>query len=443
MNHLYLSQLIFNRPLLISEAKLNTILGVLGPRFEGRVLPRIESDQAVTIGRTEEPTPDESVAMIPILGSLVNRAFGIDALSGLQSYHEIRDQLRMAVNDDSVKGIILDIDSPGGEVSGAFGLAQAIREASQVKPVMALIDENGFSAAYALASAATRVVVPRTGAVGSIGVLAVHMDQSEKDKQDGLKFTFVKAGKHKDDLNPHEPLASDARERLQAEVNRIYDIFVNTVAEYRGLSVEHIRSTEAGIFFGEEAKDIGLVDAIQSRDESLGMFIEEVAKRTPRVEGHTFIETEKGEISMSNSHVVKPNQINNDATNSMTAGQGSNPPATQPDKTKVEIPTPVKPEAQAGQTLPNATDQVSASYVAEVMQLCEHEGKLHLASQFIQKKIGVEQVRTSLIDARAEEDQATEIVSQPPVEASVSSSAKMEPIDDVYDRFKAQMFGQG
>ena len=119
-------------------------------------------------------------------GTLVKRTAGLDAASGLTSYAEIGAMLESALADPQVAGILLDIDSPGGEASGSFELARRVREAAAVKPIWALANDSAFSAAYAIASAADRVIISETGGVGSIGVIALHIDQSVKDANDGL-----------------------------------------------------------------------------------------------------------------------------------------------------------------------------------------------------------------------------------------------------------------
>ena len=176
------------------------------------------------------------VAVIPIHGTLVRRTVGLEAESGLTSYTQLAAQLDAALANPEVAAILLDIDSPGGESGGVFDLADRIRAATQVKPVWAVANDMAFSAAYALASAASKVFVSRTGGVGSIGVIAMHVDQSEKDAQDGVRYTAVFAGDRKNDLTPHAPISNEAHAFLQAEVNRIYSIFVETVARNRGLA---------------------------------------------------------------------------------------------------------------------------------------------------------------------------------------------------------------
>ena len=97
----------------------------------------------------------------------------------------------------------------------------------------------------------------------------MHVDQSEKDAQDGVHYTTVFAGERKNDLNPHEPISSEAHAFLKAEVNRIYGLFVETVARHRGIEPSAVRDTEAGLFFGQAAVAMGLADAVGTFDDAL------------------------------------------------------------------------------------------------------------------------------------------------------------------------------
>ena len=266
----HLAARLFGVPLAIHRPKLDVILAVLGPRVAYR---QNTADLAAAPGFTP-PTRAASasspgVAVIPIHGTLVRRTVGLEAESGLTSYATLTQLLDAALGNPAVSAILLDIDSPGGESGGVFDLADRIRAASQIKPVWAVANDMAFSAAYALASAASRVFVSRTGGVGSIGVIAMHVDQSEKDSQDGLHYTAVFAGDRKNDLNPHEPMSGEAHAFLKAEVNRIYGLFVETVASHRGLEPSAVRDTEAGLFFGQAAVAMGLADAVGSFDDAL------------------------------------------------------------------------------------------------------------------------------------------------------------------------------
>ena len=130
--------------------------------------------------------------MVSVIGTLVSRSGYLDATSGLLSYGDIGDAIATAMDDPSVRGVILDVDSPGGEVGGLFDLVDrigAIKSASG-KPLWAVANESALSAAYAIASAADRLYVTRTGEVGSIGVVAVHVDESGADAKAGLSWSF-------------------------------------------------------------------------------------------------------------------------------------------------------------------------------------------------------------------------------------------------------------
>jgi signal peptide peptidase SppA len=264
----HLASKIFGTPLLIHRAKLDVILAVLGERMNIQA-PDVEL--ALPAPRAA-PAGAPGVAVIPVYGTLVKRTLGLDAASGLTSYGELAALLDAALADPRVAGILLDIDSPGGEVSGNFELARKVRQAADIKPVWAVADDSAFSAAYAIASAANRVVVTETGGVGSIGVIALHVDQSAKDANDGYRYTAITAGAHKNDFSPHEPLTDAAKAELQAEVDRLYNLFVDHVAAMRGLPAEAVRATEAALYFGPNAVAAGLADAVGTLDATLAEF---------------------------------------------------------------------------------------------------------------------------------------------------------------------------
>ncbi len=201
-------------------------------------------------------------AIIPIHGILTKKPGAFDEMLGMTSYEQIEEQITQALADSSIEKIILEIDSPGGEVNGIFGLADFIYSARGKKRIIAIANDDAYSAAYAIASSAEKVLVSRTSGVGSIGVIASHIDQSGFDEKCGIKYTTVFAGSRKNDLNPHEPITPESLESLQKEVDRLYEMFVQLIARNRGLSIEKIRSTEAGLYFGEKAVEIGLADGM-------------------------------------------------------------------------------------------------------------------------------------------------------------------------------------
>ncbi|WP_264719165.1 S49 family peptidase [Wolbachia endosymbiont (group A) of Lasioglossum morio] len=210
---------------------------------------------------------ERGIKVIPIHGILTKKSEAFDDVLGMTSYEKIREEIEEALIDEEVETIILDIDSPGGEVNGLFDLSDFIYEARALKKIVAIANDDAYSAAYAIASSAEKVLVTRTSGVGSIGVIASHIDQSGFDEKQGIKYTTVFAGSRKNDLNPHEPITSESLESLQEEVDRLYEMFVQLIARNRNLSTERIKSTEAGLYFGEKAIEVGLADGITTFSE--------------------------------------------------------------------------------------------------------------------------------------------------------------------------------
>lgn len=282
----HLASRLFGTPLLVHRAKLDVILAVLGDRLN---IQPPAADLALP-GPRNMPSGTSGIAVIPVHGTLVKRTAGLDAASGLTSYTEIAAMLDSALADPQVAGILLDIDSPGGEASGSFELARRVREASAVKPVWAVANDSAYSAAYAIGSAANRLIVSETGGVGSIGVIALHIDQSVKDANEGYRYTAVTAGTHKNDFSPHQPLTDEAKAELQAEVDRLYGLFVDHVASMRTLSSDDVRSTEAGLYFGANAIAAGLADAVGTFESALtdfSLFLSSRSRKSPQARAGT------------------------------------------------------------------------------------------------------------------------------------------------------------
>jgi capsid assembly protease len=254
----------FNTPLAIHSGKAETILTtVVVPWLCGEPLARGTGSGRPARGQSG------SIAVLPISGTLVRRTGGMNAMSGLQSYDDIRGMLRTAMADREVSGIVLDVDSPGGEIAGLADLADEIRSAAAHKPIFAVADDHAFSAAYWLASAASRVFVTQTAGVGSIGIIAMHLDRSGFDQKAGFAYTPVFAGAQKNDFSPHGPLSERAKAVLKADVDRVHGMFVNAVARNRQLPAAKVRGTEAALYLGADAVRAGLADEIGTLDDAV------------------------------------------------------------------------------------------------------------------------------------------------------------------------------
>jgi signal peptide peptidase SppA len=290
MNYLaHVADRIIGRPLMILPAKLELIISVLGERIGAAIDNQTGLDPRLAeaiganrfVGEPGGPTDNRGrrrmmyrqeggVAILDVMGSLVNRGAWLGASSGMTSYEGLAAQLDAAVSDPSVRAILLDIDSPGGEATGAFAFYEALRAARERKTVVAQVNDMAASAAYGIAAQADHVVISPSSIVGSIGVVMMHMDRSKALEKQGNKPTLIYAGAHKVDGNAFEPLSASVRNTLQAEVDAFYDRFVEGVAAGRPeLSERAIRATEAQTYIGATAIEIGLADKIGSFTETL------------------------------------------------------------------------------------------------------------------------------------------------------------------------------
>ena len=257
----HLSSLVFNKPLMVTQDYAETIAVVLSDRLnldaEGLQIKSDAKDQRVV-------TTSKGVAVIPIVGSMSHRATGIEAMSGMTSYTTLQKQFEAAFDDPNVGSILMDIDSPGGSVAGAFDFRDYLMSKKGTKPVYALARDAMCSAAYLIGSTADKVYATQTARVGSIGVVAMHTDASGKMEKEGLKPTFISAGKFKTAGNPYEKLEGEKLKYLQDSVDESYDMFINAVADARGIDKKAIRDTEARVYGGKKAVEIGLADGIRT-----------------------------------------------------------------------------------------------------------------------------------------------------------------------------------
>ena len=223
----------------------------------------------------------DGVAVIPIIGSLVNRGAWIGANSGAVSYEGIAAQLDDAARDPEVKTIILDIDSPGGEAAGMAGIAALIRAVNAAKPVIASVNDMAASAAYGIASQCSRIVISPTSTVGSIGVVMMHADRSGELAKKGIAVTLIYAGESKVDGHPFGPLPENVKADLQAEVAEHYALFTALVGQGRGKRLDQAAAaaTEARCFLGRTAIAAGLADEIGSFSEIVADLATPTARR--------------------------------------------------------------------------------------------------------------------------------------------------------------------
>jgi signal peptide peptidase SppA len=212
----------------------------------------------------------DGILQIPVKGMLLHD-FPYALFDWATGYIYIQKAFERGMADENVKGVALIIDSPGGMVSGCFDAIDKML-AVKSKPVRAFAHESAYSAAYAIAMVADHIAVSRTGGVGSVGVVTMHVDQSEQLKQRGLKVTFIFAGKHKVDGNATEPLSDEVKARIQARIDESYAVFVSAVARGRGMEEQAVRDTEALTYTATQAVSVGFADSIGSLDDAVAAY---------------------------------------------------------------------------------------------------------------------------------------------------------------------------
>ena len=463
---------VFGTPLLIARSKLDVILSVLLPRLSvSPDLHGIARDSVIDISSTVQPggiaiaasTIDltamdavhTGIAVIPIYGSLVKRTVGLQVESGLTSYAAIADQIDSAVADAGVSGIVLDIDSPGGEAAGVFELSRRIRAASQQKPIWAVANDAAFSAAYAIAASAERLFITETAGVGSIGVIALHVDQSARDANDGLRYTAITAGEHKNDFSPHEPLSVQAHASLQAEVDRLYAIFTDQVAQMRGIKPQAVRATQAALFFGEDAVKAGLADGVLSLEAAISDMKSHLLTnrlRSPLLSiraSPALARASPQSTCDSTQNQPLPNEVTQE--NSMPQ-ENTDPiihPATEANVAPSAAVAPVPPSSVAVvQAAPDlATDPAALAHVISearkdgalaatqhlqqsvqaIAEMCLIAGCPDRAAQFIAAGKTEMEVRRSLIEARASASDALGIQSTLPAATGTGTGGNQAP----------------
>lgn len=186
------------------------------------------------------------------------------------SYDAIRDRVAEACAGPA-EAVVLRIDSPGGDVSGCFDTAKALRAmcAAAGKRLFAYVDGSACSAAYALATAAERIVASPTGSAGSVGVIATRVDATGADEKWGVKFAFIASGARKTHGNPHVAMDETEAAETRRMVDWLASSFFDLVAEMRGLDPKAVADLEAGVFRGPEAVSTGLVDELGTFEDLL------------------------------------------------------------------------------------------------------------------------------------------------------------------------------
>jgi len=320
----------------------------------------------------------DGIALIEISGGLTYRAYSW----WTTSYLDIRDCFRAAMADERTTSVLFLIDSPGGEVAGLFDLVDEIYQARGTKPIIAIADEAAFSAAYAIASAADEVYLSRTAQVGSIGVIAIHTDQSGFDKNLGVRYTPIYAGDRKNDFNPHEPLKADGKEVLQTHVDKLYDMLTAVIARNRHMTQAAVIATQAGFYMGAAAVDAGLADGTMSVRDIV-----------------TKMSSSKGDMAMN------LNEVKDFIYQALAESMSEVKKMLEGIEARLIEPVPVIDP-------PDTTDTGSATSTAgDIVKICDLAGMPELAGAMIRDGLTLDEAKSAILDAKAKAAEKAPIIS--------------------------------
>lgn len=271
MKYAHIARWFTSTPWAILPEKLAVMADTLAYLMAGGEFSDEQIAQRVGVSQGRPRRVVGDIAVLPLVGTISHRADMLTESSGGTSVEALAGRFRQAMADPAIGAIVLDVDSPGGSVDGVPELADEIYAARDSKAVVAVASSMAASAAYWLASSAGEFSVTPSGEVGSIGVLAVHQDESALLEKMGVRMSIVRAGKFKADLNPFEPLTEEARAALQERVDDAYDMFVKAVARNRGVNVSDVRNGygEGRVVTARQAKAMGMVDRIETLDQAI------------------------------------------------------------------------------------------------------------------------------------------------------------------------------
>lgn len=278
-------------PWAILPEKLAIIREILILRTKGERLTADEIKAELEAARPERTTitGGQGVAVIPVVGTLIPRGNLLMEASGAASVQRLTTQFRLALADPEVGSILLDIDSPGGQVGGIEELANEIYQARGQKPITAIANGLAASAAYWIAAAADELVVTPSGEVGSIGVFAMHQDISVALDNLGVKMSLISAGKYKTEGNPFETLGEEARGAVQGRVDDYYDMFTKAVARGRGVSQADVTGGfgEGRVVGAKQAVKLGMADRVATIDQVIDKLMARRKSKTATVADDT------------------------------------------------------------------------------------------------------------------------------------------------------------
>jgi signal peptide peptidase SppA len=273
----------------------------------------------------------QGVALVPVQGVLCKHAGNINDVSSPSgtSYESFAADLRTAINDPEVRGIMLHVESGGGIVDGGEQALSAVTAARAVKPVRAFIDGIGASMAYRIAMTAERVDATPSSLVGSIGVIATVRGTSEKAAKNGDKFYTLRSGKQKAPGQPGEDWNPEQLASRQRVIDQMAELFYADVAKARGLSGDALKAvTDGDCYLAADGQRLGLIDSVTSFDEALTSFVTSLStQRRPAATGSTHMKIAPDRLAA----LIKDQPAHAVLISSMAVGNADAAPASEAD----------------------------------------------------------------------------------------------------------------
>lgn len=272
-------------PWAIAPDKLLELQAIYATHFRGDKidLPALEARLGRPLAHEQQDYRIEpgGVAVLSLSGVMAPKANLFSAVSGGISTQKATVQLESAVADPRVKSIVLHLDSPGGNVLGTPEFGAAIYQLSQEKPIVAYSDGMLCSAAYWAGSAACAVYI--SGPVVQVGSIGVVHSRTYNPTTPVVEENIT-AGKYKRLSTGREPYSPEARAVVQADVDYLYSLFVDTVAQYRSTTTEQVLAhmADGRVFRGQQAINAGLVDGVSTLDELIASLAQNPAAYATR-----------------------------------------------------------------------------------------------------------------------------------------------------------------
>ena len=327
MKYEHIISAVYDTPWAILPSKLTVITDMLRFRAEGgqftaeEIRERIGAADGLPPGHPMQPSRAGAIAVLPLVGVITHRANLMSETSGGTSVELFTKAFRQVMGDPSISAVIIDVDSPGGDVSGMEELSAEIFKARSIKPIVAVANSMAASAAFWIATAASELVVTPSADIGSVGVIAAHEDHSAELEEKGVKVTLVSAGKFKTEGNPFGPLTDEAKAALQSRVDDHMRMFVATLARNRGVSTATVRNDfgQGRVVGAKDAVRLGMADRVGTLDETIAR----LASRAGRRRGAGALSGQPVVSAYSIQEHINEDEAFNGTDQSMTTANGT------------------------------------------------------------------------------------------------------------------------